>query len=121
MVACWGDGQVLLFELDGDGGIAGRFATVHSRDTYAAGWPSRAHASLMLADGRVMTTDLGHDLLRVCNVRAGHGLVLDHEVLLAHERSGDIGSFPLDPASGLPGGSAGRLEVASPTALIAAQ
>lgn len=238
VVACWGDGQVLLFELDGDGGIAGRFAAVHSRDPYDAGRSSRAHASLMLADGRVMTTDLGHDLLRVWNVRAGVGLALDHEVLLprgsgprhlvqhasgsvlvvteysievavaapsadsgifelafigpathggalagdsaaeialatggdhvyvgvrgsnrmsvlevtaegtalhpvadfpsggdwprhhllrdgwlhvAHERSGDIVSFPLEPASGLPGGPAGRLELASPTALIAAQ
>ncbi|BCW69266.1 hypothetical protein NicSoilB8_03100 [Arthrobacter sp. NicSoilB8] len=38
----------------------------------------------MLADGRVMTTDLGHDLLRIWNVRSGPvpGLVLDHEVVL---------------------------------------
>ena len=236
VVACWGDGQVLLYELDDDGGIACRFSAVHSRDPYDAGRPSRAHASLMLADGRVMTTDLGHDLLRIWNVSAGRGLALDHEVVLprgsgprhlvqhpggsvfvvtehsievavavpsdsgifelafigaathggavagdsaaeialaadggrayvgvrgsnrmsvlevtaggtalhpvadfpsggdwprhhllrdgwlhvAHQRSGDIVSFPLGPASGLPGGPAARLELSSPTALIAA-
>ena len=63
-VACWGDGQVLLYELDGDGGISARFAAAASIVT---GRPSRAHASLMLDDGRVMTTDLGHDLLRIWN------------------------------------------------------
>jgi 6-phosphogluconolactonase (cycloisomerase 2 family) len=202
--------------------------------------PSRAHAALMLADGRVMTTDLGHDLLRIWNVRSGPvtGLVLDHEVILprgsgprhlvqhpgghvfvvteysievavavmspdsrdfrlgfagpatagealpgesaaeialaadgrhayvgvrgsnrvavlavenggaalhpvadvpsggdwprhhvvrdgwlhvAHEKSGDIVTFPLDPESGLPGIPAGRLGVASPTALVPAR
>ena len=202
--------------------------------------PSRAHAALMLADGRVMTTDLGHDLLRIWNVRSGPvpGLALDHEVVLpqgsgprhlvqhpsghvfvvteysievavagmspdsgdfrlgfigpataggalpddsaaeialaadgrhayvgvrgsnrvsvlevedggaalrpvadvpsggnwprhhlvrdgwlhvAHERSSDVVTFPLDPESGLPGSPAGRLGVASPTALVPAR
>ncbi len=78
-VACWGDGQVLLFELDGDGGLTARFPAAASA---ASGRPSRAHASLMLADGRVMTTDLGHDLLRVWNYRPGRGLALDHELAL---------------------------------------
>ncbi|MET4093673.1 6-phosphogluconolactonase [Arthrobacter sp. UYCu712] len=80
-VACWGDGQVLLFELDHDGGLAARFAAAASA---APGRPRRAHASLMLADGRVMTTDLWHDLLRVWNYRPGHGLTLDHELTLPH-------------------------------------
>lgn len=80
-VACWGDGQVLLFELDDDGGLAARFAAAASA---APGRPSRAHASLMLADGRVMTTDLGHDLLRVWKYRPGQGLYLDHELALPH-------------------------------------
>lgn len=82
VVACWGDGQVLLFELDDDGGITSRFSAAPSADPYADGRPSRAHASLMLADGRVMTTDLGHDLLRVWTYAAGTGLVMDHEVVL---------------------------------------
>ncbi|SFT81634.1 beta-propeller fold lactonase family protein [Arthrobacter sp. ov118] len=89
VVCCWGDGQVLLYELDGDGGILHRAAAAPSRDPYgdapgAERRPSRAHAALMLADGRVMTTDLGHDLLRIWTVRRGPapGLVLDHEVVL---------------------------------------
>ena len=85
--ACWGDGQVLLYELDGDGAITGRFPAAPSVDPHAALSPreprqSRAHASLMLQDGRVLTTDLGHDTLRVWNYEPGAGLVADHEVVL---------------------------------------
>jgi 6-phosphogluconolactonase (cycloisomerase 2 family) len=82
VVACWGDGQVLLYELDGDGGITARFAAAAST---LAGRPSRAHASLMLDDGRVMTTDLGHDLLRVWNYVPAQGLRLDHELALPRD------------------------------------
>lgn len=86
--ACWGDGQVLLYELDADGGMTGRFAAPPSADPHASlspgrPRPSRAHASLMLQDGRIMTTDLGHDTLRVWNYVPGTGLVADHEVALA--------------------------------------
>jgi len=61
-VTCWGDGQVLLFELDADGGMTGRLPAAPSVDPHAGlgtGEPrqSRAHASLMLADGRIMTTN----------------------------------------------------------------
>jgi 6-phosphogluconolactonase len=85
--ACWGDGQVLLYGLNDDGGMTGCFIAAPSVDPHASlnpGEPrqSRAHASLMLADGRVMTTDLGHDTLRVWNYVPGTGLVADHEVTL---------------------------------------
>ena len=85
--ACWGDGQVLLYELDSDGGITGRFPAPPSADPHASLSPgeprqSRAHASVMLQDGRIMTTDLGHDILRVWNYVPGRGLVADHEVAL---------------------------------------
>lgn len=82
VVACWGDGQVLLYELDDGGGISARFAAAASTLT---GRPSRAHASLMLDDGRVMTTDLGHDLLRVWDYVPGQGLRLDHELALPRD------------------------------------
>ncbi|WP_200952015.1 beta-propeller fold lactonase family protein [Arthrobacter sp. Soil736] len=87
MVACWGDGQVLLYELDTDGGMTARFSAAPSVDPHRdeesdGGRPSRAHASLMLADGRIMTTDLGHDLLRVWNYVPRAGLAVDHEVVL---------------------------------------
>jgi 6-phosphogluconolactonase (cycloisomerase 2 family) len=232
VVTCWGDGQVLLYEMDDDGGITARYPAAAS---IVPGRPSRAHASLMLDDGRVMTTDLGHDLLRVWNYVPSQGLQLDHELPLprdsgprhlvqhpggnvlvvteysievavvqrsresgifslagmvpatragalagdsaaeialspdgrhayvgvrgsnrigvldvdgddvrpladvpsggdwprhhlvrngwlhvAHERSGDVVTYPLDPASGLPGEAVGRVALASPTALVPA-
>ncbi|TLM75523.1 beta-propeller fold lactonase family protein [Pseudarthrobacter sp. NamB4] len=85
--ACWGNGQVLLYELDADGALKSRFPAAPSVDPHAIVNPgeprqSRAHASLMLADGRVMTTDLGHDTLRIWNYIPGTGLVVDHEVAL---------------------------------------
>jgi 6-phosphogluconolactonase (cycloisomerase 2 family) len=98
VVCCWGDGQVQFYQLDADGGITARTSAAKSRDPYRDSSdgeapepqerPSRAHAALMLADGRVMTTDLGHDLLRIWTVRSGPGPgpvlepVLDHEVVL---------------------------------------
>jgi 6-phosphogluconolactonase (cycloisomerase 2 family) len=87
--ACWGDGQVLLYELDADGGMTGRFPAAPSVDPHASLSPnsprqSRAHASLMLSDGRVMTTDLGHDTVRIWNYEPGAGLVADHEVVLPY-------------------------------------
>lgn len=85
--ACWGDGQVLLYELDNDGAITGRFPGAPSVDPYAGTAPgssrqSRAHAGLVLQDGRIMTTDLGHDVLRIWNYVPGTGLVPDHHVVL---------------------------------------
>ncbi|MFP5312518.1 MAG: lactonase family protein [Actinomycetes bacterium] len=87
--ACWGDGQVLLYELDADGGMTGRFPAAASVDPHGSLSPgnprqSRAHASLMLRDGRVMTTDLGHDTLRIWNYEPGTGLIADHEVVLPY-------------------------------------
>jgi 6-phosphogluconolactonase (cycloisomerase 2 family) len=82
IVACWGDGQVLLYELTDDGGITRRLPAAPSSYPHRDDRPSRAHASLVLADGRIMTTDLGHDLLRVWNYVHRTGLVLDHEVVL---------------------------------------
>lgn len=85
--ACWGDGQVILYGLDSDGGLTGRLPAPASVDPHAGRTPhgprqSRAHASLMLRDGRVMTTDLGHDTVRIWNYSPGMGLMADHEVTL---------------------------------------
>ncbi|MTE24565.1 beta-propeller fold lactonase family protein [Microbacterium sp. ZXX196] len=43
--------------------------------------PTRAHAARFLPDGRIATTDLGYDLVRIWRVGTD-GLVLDHEVAL---------------------------------------
>ena len=42
---------------------------------------SHAHAALFLPDGRIATTDLGFDLVRIWRP-SGAGLTLDHEVVL---------------------------------------
>ena len=47
-----------------------------------------------------------------------HHLVRDGWLHVAHERSGDVVTYPLDPESGIPGEAVGRLEVLSPTALV---
>jgi 6-phosphogluconolactonase (cycloisomerase 2 family) len=93
VVTCWGDGNVLLYGLDDDGGITSRFGAPPAKDPHAGieggidvatGGPrvSRAHASLMLEDGRIMTTDLGFDLVRVWNYFPDSGLLPDHHIAL---------------------------------------
>ncbi|MGR0160570.1 lactonase family protein [Paenarthrobacter nitroguajacolicus] len=87
VATCWGDGQVILYELDDDGAITSRASAAAAVDPHSAtspddSRPSRAHSSLMLPDGRVMTTDLGHDLVRVWKYLPGEGLQPDHQVIL---------------------------------------
>lgn len=87
VATCWGDGQVILYELDHDGAITSRTSAAAAVDPHSATSPdeprpSRAHSSLMLPDGRVMTTDLGHDLVRVWQYAPGEGLKPDHHVIL---------------------------------------
>lgn len=84
VVCCWGDGQVLLYELDADGMIQNRLPAAAALDPHAAhasARPTRAHAALILPDGRVATTDLGFDLLRVWRYEPGVSLVPDHTVV----------------------------------------
>jgi 6-phosphogluconolactonase len=93
IAACWGDGQVLAYELDQAGRITARHAAEAATDPYADGdRQSRAHASIVLPDGRILTTDLGYDIARIWRYELGRGLVPDHEVTLPH------GSGPRHPA-----------------------
>jgi 6-phosphogluconolactonase (cycloisomerase 2 family) len=97
IVSCWGSGDVVLYPLDAHGRLTGRHVAEGARDPHGAassspgadpdpftgeGRRSRAHASLVLGDGRVVTTDLGYDLLRFWVYESGHGLRPDHEVVL---------------------------------------
>ena len=74
----------------------------------------------------VLEVEAGGSVLRpVADVPSGgdwprHHLIRDGLLHVAHERSGDVVTFPLDPESGLPGTPADRLDVPSPTALVAA-
>lgn len=63
VVACWGDGTVVRYQLGIDGLVTGQVAVPPLADL-ADGAPSRAHASVAFGDGFV-TTDLGADVLRV--------------------------------------------------------
>jgi 6-phosphogluconolactonase (cycloisomerase 2 family) len=99
-VACWGSGQVRVYTLDAQtGAISGATDAAAARDPYA-GVPetelvaprpdyaprvSRAHFTQPLADGRVLTIDLGYDLARVWRFAAATGeFQLDHEVVFPY-------------------------------------
>lgn len=97
-VACWGSGQVVIYALDAASGAIGERAdTAPAIDPYSSDLPlpsasssqssqsprvSRAHYSHFLADGRLLTTDLGFDLVRVWRYStAERAFELDHEVV----------------------------------------
>ncbi|WP_217176951.1 beta-propeller fold lactonase family protein [Streptomyces sp. AC495_CC817] len=106
IASCYGDGRVVRIGIDSAGRLvpdaAHRAAELRSAlfgepmaetgapagtgaaasDPYGA--PDRvshAHAAAFLPDGRIATTDLGFDLVRIWRSTAS-GLVLDHEVVL---------------------------------------
>src|SRR5690606_22899688 len=64
--------------------------------------PSRGHAAAFLPDGRVATTDLGYDLVRIWRVTEA-GLAPDHEVVLPYG-TGPRHTFA-PPRGHLPGGT----------------
>jgi 6-phosphogluconolactonase (cycloisomerase 2 family) len=84
VASCWGDGSVLLFELDDDGALGRRHVAPASLDPSGEGRQSRAHSCLMLGDGRMVTADMGHDLLRLWSFTAGRGLESEGAVALPH-------------------------------------
>lgn len=104
IATCWGDGTVHAYELDAAGAIVAAHRAAPAIDPYAqlvggvrtasnaAPRQSRAHASVVLPDGRILTTDLGFDLARIWRFEPGAGLIADHEVTLP------AGSGPRHPA-----------------------
>lgn len=93
VTSSYGDGIVCLFTLDDRGAIVARFEA-----PAAGGTPprqSRAHAALVLPDGRIASTDLGHDLLRIWSVvPSGAGELERFELLLDQELALPAGSGP---------------------------
>ena len=110
VASCYGDGRVVRIGLDSEGRLvpakpdaAAALRTalfggdvdpdapaatppgdgIAAVDPHAADGDrvSHAHAAVYLPDGRVATTDLGFDLVRIWRQR-GDGLALDHEVVL---------------------------------------
>lgn len=107
IASCYGDGRVVRIALDADGrpvadaenkaaalraALLGEPAPekapagvgVAANDPHASAdgnRVSRAHGSAFLPDGRIATTDLGFDLVRIWRPHA-NGLALDHEIAL---------------------------------------
>lgn len=109
VASCYGDGQVVRFGIADDGALvpagvdkaaalrAALFGETDAADgadadpqrapdphpTPAGEEPrqSHAHAAVFLPDGRIATTDLGFDLVRIWRA-SGQALALDHEVVL---------------------------------------
>lgn len=84
VACCWGDGAVLLFELEPDGSLGRRHAAPDSGDPYGQDRQSRAHSCLMLGDGRFITAEMGHDLVRFWRFTGEHGLESHGAVKLPH-------------------------------------
>ena len=80
---------MLYYELDDTGAIVSRIAAPAAADPYppqpdAEPRVSRAHATLVLPNGTLLTTDLGFDLLRIWNVLPGTGLVAVADIPLGY-------------------------------------
>jgi 6-phosphogluconolactonase (cycloisomerase 2 family) len=82
VVSCWGDGSVLLFELEADGSLGRRHSGVPSQDPHGEARQSRAHACLMLGGARMVTSDIGHDVLRFWRFSRESGLEPDGTAVL---------------------------------------
>lgn len=86
LIACaWGDGTVAYVPTDATGAPQTPKVAASATDPYPGFEErvSRAHASVVLPDGRIATTDLGFDLVRFWRV-AATGLTLDQELALPH-------------------------------------
>ena len=92
LAACWGDGRLLAIPLDGRGAPGRPVAVDAASDPHAVPGdlaqvdgaeprPSRAHQSVFLPGGLVVSTDMGLDLLRFWSREAG-GLRLQQQVAL---------------------------------------
>lgn len=108
IASCYGDGRVIRYGIADDGNLipaapdkaaelrAALFGVEHEdaeTDAAAASDPyptptgeeparvSHAHEAVFLPDGRIATTDLGFDLVRIWRP-SGTGLTVDHEVVL---------------------------------------
>lgn len=73
IACCWGDGTVARVGLDDAGGLTTVETAVASTDPWAPAGSrqSRAHCAVPLGDDLVLTSDLGHDTLRLFDVSQG--------------------------------------------------
>lgn len=101
VASCYGDGKVLAYPINTDGSLAGPATAPASVDPFAVPGhqrrASRSHQSTVLRSGRVITTDLGHDSVRIWDLVAGE-LQLRQQVAL---RKGDGPRHLVEHPSGL--------------------
>lgn len=75
IASCYGDGKVLAYPINADGSLETPYVAEASEDPFVrAGHDpraSRSHQSTTLSTGRIITTDLGHDSLRVWELKDG--------------------------------------------------
>ncbi|MGF3057384.1 lactonase family protein [Microbacterium sp. YY-01] len=84
IVSNYGDGHVVRIGIAADGRLGRATAASLATDPYGGGAEERqphAHAAAFLPDGRIATTDLGYDLVRIWRLTTA-GLTIDHEVTL---------------------------------------
>lgn len=89
IASCYGDGKILIYPLATDGSLGLPSLAPASRDPFAVpgheGRASHSHQATVLRSGRIITTDLGHDSLRLWELRDGQ-LLLQQVIVL---RKGD--------------------------------
>jgi 6-phosphogluconolactonase len=98
LVSCWGSGDVVLYRLGPDGRLLDRVLAAPAIDPHGPasltpgadpdpftgeGRRSRAHTTFVLDDRRVVSTDLGFDLVRFWTYDDAVGLVPDYQVVLS--------------------------------------
>lgn len=75
IASCYGDGRVLAYPINTDGSLDKPAVAPASIDPFGVRGhevrASRSHQSTVLRSGRIITTDLGHDSLRVWDLDAG--------------------------------------------------
>lgn len=85
LASCYGDGKVLAYPIAEDGSLGPAHVAEASQDPYTraghAPRSSRSHQTTILRSGKIITTDLGHDCLRIWGLIDGQ-LSLHQRIVL---------------------------------------
>lgn len=75
IASCYGDGKILAYPIFADGSLGTPHTAEASEDPFLREGhdprASRSHQSTVLSTGRIITTDLGHDSLRIWDLTDG--------------------------------------------------
>ncbi len=84
-VACWSDGRLVRVGLDAEGRLGGSVDLAAASDPWAADETDRvshAHQSIAVGADLVVTTDMGFDLVRFWDAKAGRDTTPRQDVVL---------------------------------------